>query len=153
MTNTNSKVQYIAKNTIPCVSVLFQGVLQNTAPEPDPHAPKHLTIRLNGRVQAVLPLPTNTTLNGDEDHASTYDNTNDDDEADLLKQVDKAFDENDQDSEDGPDWMFDKDETLSPDPNYVFCPTPHCKQILHLFTKHFCQHPIFPEHHASLTAD
>ena len=39
--------------------------------------------------------------------------------------------------------MFDKDETISPDPNYVFCPAPHHKQILHLFTKHFCQHPLF----------
>jgi hypothetical protein len=36
--------------------------------------------------------------------------------------------------------------------DYVFCPAPPSdpsrngrKQILHLFTKHFCRHPIFPE--------
>ncbi|KAI0753625.1 hypothetical protein C8Q74DRAFT_1211125, partial [Fomes fomentarius] len=26
-----------------------------------------------------------------------------------------------------------------------FCPVPHRKQVLKLFTKHFCQHPLFPE--------
>ena len=57
------------------------------------------------------------------------------------------MDSDEQDSEDGPDYMFDEDETISPDPEYVFCPAPHRKQILHLFTKHFCQHPIFPERH------
>jgi hypothetical protein len=47
--------------------------------------------------------------------------------------------------EDGPDWMFEEDEVTSRDPSYVFCSAVHCKQILHLFTKHFCQHPLFPE--------
>ena len=40
---------------------------------------------------------------------------------------------------------FDEDETQVKDATYVFCPAPHQKQILHLFTKHFCQHPSFPE--------
>ena len=71
----------------------------------------------------------------------------DEDESHLIKQVNKLMNENEQDSEDGPDYMFDTDETVSPDPNYVFCPATHRKQILHLFTKHFCQHPIFPERH------
>ncbi|THU81891.1 hypothetical protein K435DRAFT_615402, partial [Dendrothele bispora CBS 962.96] len=26
-----------------------------------------------------------------------------------------------------------------------FCPAPHRKQLLHLFTRHFCQHPLLPE--------
>ncbi|KAF9230573.1 hypothetical protein BU15DRAFT_30989, partial [Melanogaster broomeanus] len=26
-----------------------------------------------------------------------------------------------------------------------FCPACHRKQLLHLFTKHFCQHPSFPD--------
>ncbi|KAL6303644.1 hypothetical protein BKA93DRAFT_734772, partial [Sparassis latifolia] len=33
----------------------------------------------------------------------------------------------------------------SADPTYVFCPVPHRKALLHLFTKHFCQHPLFIE--------
>ncbi|THU89117.1 hypothetical protein K435DRAFT_678582, partial [Dendrothele bispora CBS 962.96] len=41
--------------------------------------------------------------------------------------------------------MFDADEKTTKDPNYVFCPAPHRKQLLHLFTRHFCQHPAFPE--------
>ena len=77
----------------------------------------------------------------------------DEDESHLIKQVNKLMNENEQDSEDGPDYMFDTDETVSPDPNYVFCPATHRKQILHLFTKHFCQHPIFIEcHEESLDA-
>ncbi|RDX42198.1 hypothetical protein OH76DRAFT_1314939, partial [Lentinus brumalis] len=36
-------------------------------------------------------------------------------------------------------------EKRSVDPEYIFCPAPHRKQLLHLFTKHFCQHSFFPE--------
>jgi hypothetical protein len=52
---------------------------------------------------------------------------------------------NDQDAEDGPDCMFDADEVTSKDPSYVFCPAAHQQQLLHLFTKHYCQHPLFAE--------
>ncbi|KAF8904195.1 hypothetical protein CPB85DRAFT_1151340, partial [Mucidula mucida] len=31
------------------------------------------------------------------------------------------------------------------DPTYTFCPAWHQKPLLHLFTKHFCQHPVFPQ--------
>ncbi|KJA12847.1 hypothetical protein HYPSUDRAFT_152221 [Hypholoma sublateritium FD-334 SS-4] len=48
--------------------------------------------------------------------------------------------------------MFDKKEVTEKNPDYVFCPAVHRQQILHLFTKHFCQHPIFTERHGSLTA-
>jgi len=41
--------------------------------------------------------------------------------------------------------MFEADEVTSKDPSYIFCPAPHRKQLLHLFTKHFCQHPLFAE--------
>jgi len=33
------------------------------------------------------------------------------------------------------------------DADYMFCPLPHRHSILHLMCKHFCQHPIPPEHH------
>jgi len=62
---------------------------------------------------------------------------------DLYNQVGHLGE--DKDSEDGPDWMFDEGETWSPDAHYVFCPAEHRRQILHMFTKHFCQHPVFPE--------
>ena len=41
--------------------------------------------------------------------------------------------------------MFDAGEVTSRDPAYVFCPAPHRKQLLHSFTKHYCQHPLFAE--------
>lgn len=67
----------------------------------------------------------------------------DEEEGDLQEQVNKLGDE--QDAEDGPDWMFDEGEKRSSDPKYIFCPAEHRKQILRLFTKHFCQHPAFPQ--------
>jgi len=33
------------------------------------------------------------------------------------------------------------------DANYMFCPLPHQLPIIRLVCKHFCQHPILPEHH------
>lgn len=61
----------------------------------------------------------------------------------LLKKVSDLDEE--EESENGPDWMFEEGETSSKDPEYVFCPAPHRKQLLCLFTKHFCQHPLFKE--------
>ncbi|KAJ7764471.1 hypothetical protein B0H14DRAFT_2403339 [Mycena olivaceomarginata] len=57
-----------------------------------------------------------------------------------------------QDSEDGPDWLFEEGEKTSADPLYVFCPAPHRKQILRLFTRHFCQHLLFPTENGSKSA-
>ena len=54
--------------------------------------------------------------------------------------------DNESESEDGPDWMFDEGEVRSSDAEYIFCPAAHRAQILHIFTKHFCQHPLLPEH-------
>ncbi|OCH85782.1 hypothetical protein OBBRIDRAFT_739263, partial [Obba rivulosa] len=49
--------------------------------------------------------------------------------------------------------MFNEGEVKLKDPDYIFCPAPHCKQILHLFTKHFCQHPLLPEQTETHTAE
>jgi len=32
----------------------------------------------------------------------------------------------------------------SKDPNYTFCPAPHRAQVLRIFTRHYCRHPLFP---------
>lgn len=58
----------------------------------------------------------------------------------LMDQVDKDPDQREE--EDIPDWMFNKGKTSSSDPGYTLCSTAHRKQQLHLFTKHFCQHPL-----------
>jgi hypothetical protein len=74
------------------------------------------------------------------------DRDGDEEEGDLMDEVDRFLDDDDaEDEEDAPDWEFEEGEVKSKDLNYVFCPAPHCKQLFHLFTKHFCQHPIFPE--------
>ena len=76
-----------------------------------------------------------------------------DDEGELMDQLDQwlAHDEDpeldsDEDNSDENDRDLEWDgETRVNDVNYVFCPAPHRKQVLRLFTKHFCQHPSFPE--------
>jgi len=143
----------VAAKVIPRLSIFLQGVLQNHVPEAPKRTGGRLALRLNGRVQAVLPLPANypnetTSPTGDDEEEEGGDN-------DLVDQVNRLIaGENDRDSEDGPDWMFEDGEKTSSNPDYVFCPVPHRKQLLHLFTKHFCQHPLFPERRAnSLTAD
>jgi hypothetical protein len=76
-------------------------------------------------------------------------------DGELIDQVERFLDSDDGDvidAEDGPDWEFEEGETCSSDPTYVFCPAPHRKTILHLFTKHFCQHPLFPERDGAQSA-
>lgn len=67
---------------------------------------------------------------------------------DLLRSVEREIRdcEKDMDEEDAPDWEFEDGETKSRDPNYTFCPAPHRANILRIFTRHFCLHPIFPNH-------
>ncbi|KAG6848130.1 hypothetical protein H0H93_003112 [Arthromyces matolae] len=135
----------------PQLLLRIDGKLQNTAPEPQSVAPR-LVVRLNGHVRSIVPIPetvlNRTNLSTDsmeERHASDSDSDDDDDD-NLLSQVRRqSNDVNDQECEDGPDWMFEEGEKTSKDPNYVFCPAPHRKKLLHIFTQHFCQHPLFPE--------
>ena len=64
-------------------------------------------------------------------------------DGDLLDKVDQFLKDNDTaDQEGAPDWEFEEGKYKSKDPNYIFCPIPLHKPLLHLFTKHFCQHPI-----------
>lgn len=75
-------------------------------------------------------------------------------DGDIQNQVEKFLNkDNEKDSDDGPSWMFKEGETLSRDPEYVFCPAPHRKGILRLFTRHFCQHPLLLERDGKLSAE
>jgi MULE transposase domain len=150
-TNSGSNT-YIATKAIPHLKIRLGGVLQNTAPVQAPASP-HLTIRLNGIVQSVVPLPKQQkiVLDENEDITNEHDST---DGGDLSEKVEQFISKDiETDAEDGPDWMFEEGEVKSNDPNHVFCPAPHRKQILHLFTKHFCQHPLFAEHDGKWTAE
>jgi len=63
----------------------------------------------------------------------------------VNKFLDLGLDSGDIEDGDDPNWAFKDGEMCSSDPAYVFCPAPHCKPLLHLFMKHFCQHPVFPK--------
>ncbi|KAF8325321.1 uncharacterized protein EI90DRAFT_3072993 [Cantharellus anzutake] len=46
--------------------------------------------------------------------------------------------------DDAPSYQLDVGEKRMMDPNYVFCPEAHRRQILRLFIHHLCRHPFFP---------
>jgi hypothetical protein len=152
----------MAEKAIPQLTIHLGGTLVNTAPEPTAHAPRFI-IQLNGVICSLVPIPEcsdknlSSTSSDDNDLKSKEINSNgdgngneDDNDDNLLNEVNrycKKGRNNEQDAEDGLDWMFDADEVTSKDPSYVFCPAPHQKQLLPLFTKHYCQHPLFAERH------
>ncbi|KAJ6515172.1 hypothetical protein C8R47DRAFT_917779, partial [Mycena vitilis] len=35
--------------------------------------------------------------------------------------------------------------------SYAFCPAPHRKQLLRLFVRHFCEHPLLPDRRTGTT--
>ena len=116
---------------------------------------------MNGRVCNYGPLP-RIRMENDSGNPSTGNLDRDgvepepdeeEEDGDIQNQVEKFLNkDNDKDSEDGPSWMFEEGETLSRDPDYIFCPAPHHKGILRLFTRHFCQHPLLPERDGKLSA-
>ncbi|KAG6825491.1 hypothetical protein H0H92_003572 [Tricholoma furcatifolium] len=139
---------YVATKAMPHITIRLGGVLQNKAPEPI-NTGTRLVVRLNGIIRSLVSLPEypaqRDSTGNEADEGSTTDAEDCDD---LEDQVDNFCAKSggvEQDQEDGPDWMFEEGETMAKDPSYVFCPAPHRKQLLRLFTKHFCQHPLFPE--------
>ena len=149
---------------LPRLTVRLQGIPQNIAPEPKESGPR-LTIRFNGIIRSVIPLPSMpfhaepsdalmNAANSDCPGPSLDDEEEEEEDGEILKQVDQYLrNDNEKDTEDAPDWLLDAGEALSPDPDYMFCPAAHRRQILHLFTHHFCLHPVFPERDGSWTAE
>ncbi|KAJ7300762.1 hypothetical protein DFH08DRAFT_979352 [Mycena albidolilacea] len=47
---------------------------------------------------------------------------------------------------DGPASIFEPGETaFETTATYIFCPAPHRKQLLQIFIRHFCEHPLPPD--------
>ncbi|PIL26554.1 hypothetical protein GSI_12312 [Ganoderma sinense ZZ0214-1] len=125
----------------------FSWISEDFVPRQQQTNPAIPTVRLrfNGELVSLRPeMPPQSTLiidavNDPEAEAMQL-------EADELPvRVEQELEKDEQDAEDGPDWMFEDGEERSSDPEYVFCPAAHRKQILRLVTKHFCLHPLFPE--------
>ncbi|KII86095.1 hypothetical protein PLICRDRAFT_115218, partial [Plicaturopsis crispa FD-325 SS-3] len=137
---------YTAQKAIPRLTIRLNGILQ-TLPAPPQ---ERLVIRIPRAPRACDPAP-NASDGPDYDLGTADMEDGGLEEADLeggelLDQVDRFLDDEDAvDEEDGPDWLFEDGEHKVDDPEYVFCPAPHRKHLLHIFTKHFCQHPLFPE--------
>ena len=144
----------MVQKRIPQLTIRLNGQSQGVAPEPTQQPPR-LTIRINGRVHTVTPLSRTVKeiiefpQSDDDDMPEADMNDGDGDDQEhgiLLEEVDRYI-SNSQETDmlDAPDWMVEEGEINTNDPDYVFCPAAHCRQLLHLFTKHFCQHPIFPQ--------
>ena len=105
------------------------------------------TTEIASQIDTLSPVNTTTTSNDLENP----ENSDEEEGGGLMEEVDKFLDTNpdtgdgDDDSEAAEAW--EEGETSPPHPEYDFCPFPHRKPILHLFTKHFCQHPLFSERH------
>ncbi|THH12617.1 hypothetical protein EW146_g7526 [Bondarzewia mesenterica] len=121
--------------TIPVIKLRLNGVLQATQPPLMPRLFIRIPPASKQTPQVDEEVPTEDETLGDWKNDET---------GELLKKVSR-FADDETDEEDAPDWFFEEGETRSGDPDYVFCPAPHRKQLLHLFTRHFCQHPIFHE--------
>lgn len=147
----------------PRLIVRLNGVVQSVVPLPShreadvPNSEAYLSAALDtqgheSEVAHQVESPPNE-VDIEEDIEESDGEESDGEEDGLATRVKNYYDKEaeEKDAEDGPDWMFDDGETTSKDPQYVFCPAPHRKQILRLFTKHFCQHPLFTEKDGNLT--
>ncbi|KAJ7583748.1 hypothetical protein C8J56DRAFT_1054275 [Mycena floridula] len=108
---------------LPILTLRIGGVLVEA-----PAKPK-LVIRINGGLRTVLPVVQNIEKND----RPVDDESAEDLEAELESWTEMSI--------------------LSKDKSYVFCPAPHRKQLLRLFTKHFCQHTLFLERDGRRTAE
>ncbi|KAG6848311.1 hypothetical protein H0H93_001313, partial [Arthromyces matolae] len=138
---------YVAQKAIPNLVLRIGGVRQNRAPEPT-QTPR-LVVKLNGVVRALVTIP-------QQNDPDPKERPEEDADGNLMDEVDRYYDKSGGDEieeEDGPDFMFDKDEVTSKDPAYVFCPAVHRKQLLRMFTKHFCWHTLLPERDGKWTKE
>ncbi|KAJ7805591.1 hypothetical protein B0H14DRAFT_3771176, partial [Mycena olivaceomarginata] len=135
----------------------FDFIDSKFAPNVPETAIPHLTIRLGGKI--VEPPPRQSTgptirINGalrtlevlnQEPSVDSATRTVNDDDDELSEDVEALIRGEEPERTDGPDWMFEADETSTRDPHYIFCPPHHRAQILRIFTRTFVRHPFFPE--------
>jgi hypothetical protein len=136
----------VAESTIPYLKIRLSGHLSGQAPA---RTGPIISVKLNGTLRSVVHIP-------DAMHWEEDDDSGDDDDStppvvdEFENQLDALLDDAEQDQLDGPDWAFDKEETVvvltsKGKRSYIFCGAPHRKQILRLHTTHICQHPFFHE--------
>ncbi|KAK6974367.1 SWIM-type domain-containing protein [Favolaschia claudopus] len=126
----------VAQNAIPTIKLRFAGQTSEVSAPPRPK----LIINLNrtqtdpsgDRLDQVL-----GSVEGLEQLLDSFDDETTDNLGDDLDAVDRF---------DGPASWFENGETVfAEDKNYVFCPAVHRQQILRIFMRHFCEHPLLPD--------
>ncbi len=158
---------YVAQKALPRITVRLNGVVQ---PIPVPATKQRFVVVIPGRgadadveVQggdeprdiADMDANLDTSRKANKDPDSKKPKAPLGEEGELQEQV-AAFigkEGEETDAEDAPDWCFEDGEVRSKDLKYVFCAAEHRKPLLHLFTKHFCQHPMFPDRDGTHTKE
>nr|GAT54443.1 predicted protein [Mycena chlorophos] len=120
----------VAQSAIPIFKIHFNGKPVASAP-----ARPKVVIKVNGKSRSA----------GDTDLDRLLDSLDDDELNEFLDGID--FEDRDGiDRFDGPDSWFEPGETaFAEDKTYVFCPAPHRAQLLHMFIRHLCEHPLLPD--------
>ncbi|KAJ7789988.1 hypothetical protein B0H14DRAFT_2941837 [Mycena olivaceomarginata] len=95
---------------------------------PAPSRPK-IVIHLNGRLERA-----------DTDSEASADSNN------ALESYLDSLDDDEEDLDEDPDASRQPGETaFATTATYAFCPAPHRKQLLRIFIRHFCEHPLLPD--------
>jgi hypothetical protein len=118
----------VAQETIPTLKLRFNGQISEVSAPPRPK----LIINLNGQL--------NSAESGNKNLERFVDSLDDEDEDYADEDIDAI------DRWDGPESWFEPGETtFAVDRTYVFCPAAHRKQLLRIFIRHFCEHPLLPD--------
>ncbi|KAK7026186.1 SWIM-type domain-containing protein, partial [Favolaschia claudopus] len=123
----------VAQDALPTIRVVF-----NNQPVPSAPARPRIVINLNGH---------NVGNNTDSQAAleEFVDSLNDDDEEYLDDAGAEDLDLSDR-PDAAPSWLEPGDKTtFAVVAGYIFCPSPHRRQLLRLFIRHFCEHPLLPD--------
>ncbi|KAK6988241.1 SWIM-type domain-containing protein [Favolaschia claudopus] len=123
----------VAQDALPTIRVVF-----NNQPVPSAPARPRIVINLNGH---------NVGNNTDSQAAleEFVDSLNDDDEEYLDDAGAEDLDLSDR-PDAAPSWLEPGDKTtFSVVAGYIFCPSPHRRQLLRLFIRHSCEHPLLSD--------
>ncbi|KAF8912407.1 hypothetical protein CPB85DRAFT_1561485 [Mucidula mucida] len=126
----------VAQQALPSITFRIGGKIVSKAPEP-----------LKLRIPIIQPSPAASSPNASPSTSEATSETGGQNQQ-LENFIDGIADlENpdDWDQEDGPDWLFEPGESVfANNKGYCFCPPPHRSRLLHIFAKHFCEHPALP---------
>ncbi|CAK5273756.1 unnamed protein product [Mycena citricolor] len=132
---------FVAQEAIPTVQIRIGDQLMSMAP-----AKPKIVIHLNGHLRDTLRGLRG--LGEESDEREEYFEEEDDGLSDELGDELESMDSDRLEA--APSWLepgelLNDATVFAHNKSYLFCPAPHRRQLLHLFMRHFCLHPLLPE--------